>query len=216
MIPKRIHRIWLGGDEPEWTQPFADSWRLGEWEVVTHTEPPFELANQAIYDQAEEIAPDHVGQLRSDILRYELLYRLGGVYVDCDFQLLKPLDGLLAGIDCFSAWEEQGRWIANGLIGAAPGHPFIAALIAGIPASVQARPGQRPARVTGPQYLTRTWRREGRSTLSIFEQRLLYPFGWREIDDYEPGTFDPAERWPEAIAVHWWANKRRETTWTAH
>ena len=35
---------------------------------------------------------------RADVLRYEILRRHGGVYVDVDVECLRPLDDLLTGV----------------------------------------------------------------------------------------------------------------------
>lgn len=208
LIPRIVHRIWLGGDEPEWARRFANSWSRPGWEIRLWTDANvgslFPLRNQAVYDRAEEIAPAHIGQLRADVLRYEILERFGGIYVDADFELLRPLEPLICGVGSFAAWEAQDRWIANGLMGAVPGHPFIRRLVKGLSASVVQRPGQRPARTTGPQYLTRTYRRTGELE-RILDQSAVFPYNWDEVAERGPG-----EDWGEAIAVHHWANQRRE------
>jgi mannosyltransferase OCH1-like enzyme len=211
VIPRIVHRIWLGSDEPEWTRALAASWEQPGWEVLTHHAPPFELVNQEIYDRAEEIVPDHVGQLRSDILRYELLARFGGVYVDTDYECLRPIDEVIAGASCFAAWEEQYRWVGNTILGSAPGHPFMRNLIAAIPFSVERKRNgaRRPNRLTGPHLVTRIWR-EDPFQATIFDQRQFYPFGWREIAGHIERPVDPQAQWPMAYGVHWWANQRRE------
>lgn len=212
-IPSTIHRLWLGGPEPDWTRPFADSWRRPGWELVEWTDDNvsdlFPLVNQDVFDRAEEIAPNHVGQLRSDVLRYEILHRHGGVWVDTDFQCLKPIDDLIGDAECFAAWEEPRRWIANGFMGCVPGHPFLEQLIDGLAANVERHQGFKPNKLTGPQFFTSQWLQHGRG-VTILDRDLVLPFGWREAGDYTPGTFDPAEKWPDAYLCHWWANKRRE------
>jgi mannosyltransferase OCH1-like enzyme len=212
-LPRLIHRVWIGGPEPDWTRPFAETWLQPGWELRQWTDANvpelFPLVNQRIYDEAPSLAPNHVGQLRSDVLRYELLARHGGVYVDHDFQALRPIDPLLEGVDCFAVWEVEGRWIANGLMGAVAGHPFLDRLIGGLPASVKAHRGRRPNRMTGPHFLTRSHHVANRP-LKVLPEALFFPFGWREAGTYLPGEFDPAERWPEAYGCHWWANQIRE------
>ncbi len=208
VIPRCIHRIWIGGAEPEWMGGFAETWERPGWKLrqwgedeIAELQP---LRNQSIYDRAKRLCPDHFGQLRADILRYEILERFGGVYVDADFECLRPLDDLLSGVDCFAAWEIQGKWINNAVMGAVPSHPFIERLIQGLPASVRRNRGARPNRVSGPQYVTRAWQRSG-ERITIFDRDLFYPYGYREISTHEPG-----EDWPRAYAVHHWANQRRE------
>jgi inositol phosphorylceramide mannosyltransferase catalytic subunit len=207
VIPRIIHRAWLGGPEPEWTRPFAETWERPGWEVREWTDDNirdlFPLANQDIFDRAEGIAPDHVGQLLSDVLRYELLHRFGGVWVDCDFECLRPIDDLIAGVTCFAAWEVQDRWIGNTILGCSPGHPAMKAVIDGLPRNVRRRAGSRPNKLSGPQYLSRVWR--ARRDVSVLDQKLFYPYSWSEIDQYAPG-----DSFPDAYTIHHWANQRRE------
>lgn len=198
----------MGGPEPEWTQPFAATWEQPGWEVRDWTDDEvkslFPLRNQAIFDRAQRLCPDHVGQLRSDVVRLEILERFGGVYVDTDFECLRPIDDLIAGVDCFAAWEIQGKWINNAIVGAVPTHPFIERLIRGLPANVRRYRGARPNKVSGPQYVTRQWNRDGRR-VRIFDQRRFYPYGYKEIAEHGPG-----DEFPDAYAIHHWANQRRE------
>lgn len=203
-IPRILHRIWFGGPLPPELRAYGRSWeeRHPGWEHVLWSEenlPP--LHNQDLFDRAEEIAPRNVGQLRSDIARYELLQRLGGVYVDCDFECRLPLDDLLRGIKSFAAWEVSGRWINNAILGAVPGHPFLGALVEGLELSVERFRGHRPNRMSGPQYLTRIYRRHG--GLTVFPKDWFYPYLY---DELERGQ----ERFPQAYAIHHWANKRNQ------
>lgn len=208
MIHHLLHRIWVGGEEPEWTRGFAASWERPGWVVWnwndSNVESLFPLRNQEIYDAAPEIAPNHVGQLHSDLLRYEILHRFGGIYVDTDFECLRPIDVLIGCATYFAAWEVQGKWIANGLMGATPAHWFIDRLITELPASVERFRGHKPNKLTGPQFLTRMWREYG-TAMTILPQGAIYPYGFAEIEEHGPG-----EEWPDAWAVHHWQNKRRE------
>jgi mannosyltransferase OCH1-like enzyme len=179
-IPRTVHRLWLGGPEPDWTAGFGASWERPGWELRQWDEPSvedlFPLVNQSIYDRARRLCPKNAGQLRADVLRYEILLRFGG----------------------------QGRWINNAIMGAAAGHPFVERLVRSLPANVRRHRGARPNVLSGPQFLTRCAR--GRRDLTIFDQRLFYPYGYREIADHAPG-----EEWPASTyAVHHWANQRRE------
>lgn len=207
-VPRTVHRLWIGGPEPEWLAGFAATWERPGWTLRRWDDESvaelFPLRNQAVYDGAPAIAPDHVGQLRSDVLRYEILHRFGGVWVDADFECLRPIDPLLAGVECFAAWEQPRRWINQAILGAVPGHPFIDSLIDGLPASVEANRGFKPNRMSGPQFVTAQWLHHGRG-VKIFDRELFYPYGFAEIADHGPG-----EEWPNAYAAHHWGNRRRE------
>ncbi len=94
IIPKRVHVIWVGPHEPpahlgkclKSIQKFLPTWDYKLW--TDDDIPGLNLKNQRYYDQATTYAE------KADILRYELLYRYGGVYLDSDIELLKPLDVL--------------------------------------------------------------------------------------------------------------------------
>jgi inositol phosphorylceramide mannosyltransferase catalytic subunit len=132
-IPAIIHRVWIGGDEPDWLKPLGDSWHKPGWEVWQWGNDEvaglFPLRNQPIFDDAPRISPHSFGRMRADLLRYEILHRFGGVYVDVDFECVRPIDDLLSGIDCFAAWEVPDVWIGNAILGATRGNPFMDALI---------------------------------------------------------------------------------------
>ena len=135
MIPRLVHRIWVGSDEPAWMRTCGETWNKPGWDVITYTAPPFVLENQDIYDAAEEYCPNHVGQLRADIMRLELLWNFGGVYVDTDYQLLTTIDDLRDGP--WLAWEVQDAWLNQAIVAAPPHDPWIRHLIDRAPYSTR-------------------------------------------------------------------------------
>jgi hypothetical protein len=147
----------------------------------------------------------NVGQFRADVVRYELLWLFGGVYVDVDFEALAPVDPLLGpDVGCFAAWEVQDRWIANAVMGAVPAHPFIGRLVDKLPRSAVRLKGQTPNRLSGPQYLTRAYRRHPHG-VTVFDQRLFYPYLYSDL-----GGVKSEPPWPaDAVSVHHWNNARR-------
>ncbi|WP_030672474.1 glycosyltransferase family 32 protein [Streptomyces sp. NRRL B-1347] len=207
-IPRLIHWIWIGSPVPARFEAYRDTWASAhpDWEMRVWTDdnlPP--MYNQHLYDQAADYAPaSMVGQFRADVLRYELLWQYGGVYVDADFECLQPITPLLDGIDAFAAWETDGRRIANGLMGAARSHRFIGRLITDLEASAARHKGARPAISTGPAYLTTAYR-EHPGELAVLPSRLFYPYLWSELDSLKARPPWPAH----CYAVHHWHNRRK-------
>jgi mannosyltransferase OCH1-like enzyme len=178
----RFGRAWVDLN-PGWE---LHTWR--EWDLPA-------LRNQLWFDHAASFAS------RADIARLELLHRFGGVYVDTDEEPLRPLEALIADTSCFLATED-GQWLATGVIGAVPRHPFITMLVDGIPASILANPDAAPNVQTGPKYVTAQWLTyeeiEDRSPVEVFPAALFYPYHFSEPERAN-------EDFPEAFAVHHWA-----------
>lgn len=208
MIPRVIHQIWVGGPAPAWVHSYRRTWteRHPGWSMRLWTDenlPP--MRNRHLYETAGDHVPiENVGQFRSDVARYEILHRVGGVYVDADFECLRPIDNLLGEVDCFAAWEVQDRWVANGIMGSVPGHPFVDRLIDGLPDSVRLLRGQTPNRSTGPRYLTGLHRQRP-GELTVLPSWLFFPYLHHELN-----TAKARPPWPSrCYAVHHWANRRR-------
>ena len=121
-IPRILHRIWVGPEEmPADFAAFGERWASlhPEWEhrLWTDENLPADVQRPEVLDQ------NRIPAERADVLRYELLWRYGGVYVDADMEPLKPLDDLMGG-EFFIGDLKPGR-INNAVIGSAPGHPIM-------------------------------------------------------------------------------------------
>lgn len=201
MIPDLFHFVWVGSPMPEHLAAYVRSWR------EVHPDSEFRvwgdddlgwLHNRKLYEAASKVAPGSEGQFCSDVARYEILLRHGGVYVDCDFEALRPIAPLLDD-DCFLAWETDGVWVNNAIIGAAPGHELLHDLVARLPHNVRRNRGKRPNHLSGPRFVTPLARRHG---VTVHPSSWFYPYRWDELDRQ-------GEEFPEAFAVHHWNNARR-------
>jgi inositol phosphorylceramide mannosyltransferase catalytic subunit len=123
LIPHVFHQIWLGPDPfPREYERYQRSWRQHHpgWELRLWGEEnlPEGLRRP---EAAERLrAPAE----RADILRLELLWRLGGVYVDTDFECLRSIEPLLEGVELFIGLAKPGR-VNNALMGSVAGHPIL-------------------------------------------------------------------------------------------
>jgi hypothetical protein len=132
-IPKIIHQIWLGPKRPpHFFLKFRETWLAThpDWEYHLWTDADLDTYDFDLRDLFDE--SDNYGE-KSDILRCELLLKYGGVYVDADFECIKPLDELLTRYDFFAGIEppheipesDRVMLVSNALIGTAPNHPII-------------------------------------------------------------------------------------------
>jgi hypothetical protein len=210
LIPRHFHRIWLGSRIPVEFEQFGRSWlkQNPDWEMTLWTEDNLpRLRNQDLYDRAPELVASRlVWRFRSNLARYEILYEHGGVYLDTDFEALRPLEPFIDGLDLFAAEEKPGL-IANGFMGSRAGHPFLEALISGAERSVAERPNLPSWRTTGPEYLTRV-ANERPDEMFLIPTHLVYPYHHTELGpDRTPGPINP-----EAFAHHVWASRRKSVS----
>lgn len=128
VIPKKIHQVWLGGNIPDNYKRLRDSWieKNPDWEYklwVDSDIDSFKLENIDNFNKTNNLG------VKSDIFRYEILYRYGGLYVDTDFECLQSFNDLTY-LDLFSGTGHVGvPETFNGLIACKLGHKLIRTLI---------------------------------------------------------------------------------------
>lgn len=203
-LPRLLHQVWVSGGAPlpPLFEKWSGRWRElhPQWGYILWTDCPAGFFVEPLYNEARVHVPErNIGQFKSDVLRYELLYQLGGVYIDCDFEPQHPIDDLAEDVECFAAWEHQDRWIGNAVMGSVPGSPFLRRVLDGLDESLATLAGRRPAVSTGPQYLTKLYRQDP-TGLTVLDQDLFYPY---RVDELHRAD----ERFPEARAIHRWSNK---------
>lgn len=125
-IPKKIHYIWLGGNEltPKMKACMA-SWRkyCPDFEIIEWNENNFDLDKCPLIKKAlaEKNYP-----LASDMMRVLILNEHGGIYLENDVEILKPLDRFMQH-ELFMGYECK-FWVSNAVIGGVPGHPVFQTL----------------------------------------------------------------------------------------
>lgn len=210
-IPKIIHQIWIGSPLPNKYLPLIASWQRyhPDWEYILWDDAmidAFGLTNKDQYD-----ASKNYGQ-KADIARYEILYRLGGVYVDIDFECLRPMDVFNHVCDYYTGAAYSGRFsIFNGLIGSVAGNPILKECIdtLDITAYYEGSPEHNILFTTGPFHQTRCYlakaREAGRAVAFPVNYFYPWPFSKKEDNEY-------LSRWfkPETFAIHYWHAGWRE------
>jgi mannosyltransferase OCH1-like enzyme len=159
-IPKIFHFIWIGPNEfPKESNVYIESWKKLHPDYMfcfwNDTNIPL-LYNQSEYNNSKIMA------MKADILRYELLYIFGGIYVDCDFMALKNIEQLIIpnGYIGFSGYECK-KYIAIGLMGFCSEdivlHNIIKYLSLNIKIHKDAIQKNDIPRLSGPKYFTEMW-----------------------------------------------------------
>lgn len=127
-IPKKIHYCWYG-DKP---LPFKavqciKSWNkhCPEFEIIEWNE---KNSNIQKYSFSKEAYKRGLFAYVSDVMRLDILKEHGGIYLDVDVELIKPIDDLL-DYDGFFSFESS-TFIATGLgFGTIKSNPVITKLL---------------------------------------------------------------------------------------
>jgi mannosyltransferase OCH1-like enzyme len=203
-IPKIIHQIWLGSPLPDSFIELQQSWieqHIGRgWLYKLWTDEDvaqMELYNQEFYD-----ATDNYG-IKSDILRWELLYMYGGVYIDMDYECLRELDDFHYTYDFYTSLQPLDSFfvqLGNALFGSRPGHPILQHCIETIRNDWHL---QGVPRKTGPVHFTKSFYacagRNGNKDIAL-PSFYFCPLGCQEKESNRTGWTTQG-----AYAVHWWA-----------
>jgi len=123
-IPKVIHYCWFGGaDIPENMHRCIDSWKkfCPDYKIVRWDESNYDYKK---YKYTEDAYEQKKWAFVSDVARLDVIFQYGGIYLDTDVELIKPLDELL-NQGAFMGFE-QGRRVNTGLgFGAEKGNLLI-------------------------------------------------------------------------------------------
>lgn len=104
MIPKKIHYCWFGrGPMSELNEKCLDSWHkyMPDYEYCLWNEDNFDV-NMTPYTKEAYEAKKYA--FVSDYVRLYALYQEGGIYMDTDVEILRPLDDLLT-LTAFAGYE---------------------------------------------------------------------------------------------------------------
>lgn len=155
MIPKIIHLVWFGGQRPsffdysvEQIKKINSDYEVKEW---NEDNIDFEMINKKLFDATENYGS------KSDIFRFEILNKYGGIYMDYDFIQLKKFDNLLSNNFFVSAGNNNEVW--NSIVGSTKNHPicidFLNNLQDSMPVVHQGNYIQDTMHRTGPYYLAK-------------------------------------------------------------
>jgi hypothetical protein len=108
MIPKIIHYCWFGGKpKPEDVKKYLASWKklCPDYEIREWNESNFDVNENAYCREAYEAKK---WAFVTDYVRLKALYEYGGIYMDTDVEIVKPLDELLI-YDAFMCFETNDK-----------------------------------------------------------------------------------------------------------
>lgn len=171
MIPKVLHYIWLGGKElPSLEKKCLDSWSRTNpsWEIKRWDESNLNI-DDPVFTKAYK---KKEWAYCSDYARMKVIYENGGVYIDTDMELVRPLDDLLIH-GCFLG-RENSYAINAAIIGASINNEFIYDVFSALKQSLE------NDFVPIPRILTSVYKKKTYDDVFIFSEEYFYPYNPHE------------------------------------
>lgn len=154
---------------------------------------------------------------RADLIRYVFMEQFGGLYLDTDYQMLKPFE-LLDHAVVLPRESEVGApiFLGNAFFASEPGHPFWTTLLADLrdhpPTGALTKSEHDVIETTGPGRVTKVWYAGFQNDPSIFipPRAWFHPPMPRSDRDLEALLANP-----ETQAIHWcFGTWRALTPWS--
>ena len=199
MIPKILHQLWIG-EKPAPTN-FMNTWKEKnpDFEYIRWNEE--EIQNRQLQlECVERINEMEEINGKADIIRWEILYEYGGVFVDADSICIEPIDDVLMVTESFAGWEQEqvrNGLIATGTMGFPPKHPLVREAIDWIKVncvSVQ-KTGARAWLTVGPGLLTRMYNTGKYNKMTVFPSYSFLPIHCTGIEYKGHGKIYAYQEW---------------------
>jgi len=185
-IPKIFHQIWIGSVVPPALKPIMSTFKKMEgykyklWKNRDLTAENFPITWK--YIQFIKSQKKVVFAMIADLMRLEILYHHGGVYIDTTAFALKNFDGILENsakfimsneMDCgLNCKSRKGKYISNSFIASVPQYKVLERLLSDKKLSMI--DFSSPANVaTGPYYVRTGITRA--SDVKMLPTSLIYP-----------------------------------------
>lgn len=182
LIPKIVHQIWIGPNKRpdcwmdsvrDFCNTFGYTYMLWD-DTRVHN---LSMTNRSAYNYEKTYHG------KSDILRYEILYQFGGVYIDADSVIVRPekFHTILSefNADAGFGFERDNELICGGVSISIKGSKFMNSCIREIPLRNMKL---APWISVGPILITDIFNRERHLyEIKIYPSKIFYPVSWHGI-----------------------------------
>lgn len=195
-IPRIAYYIWIGNKQkPEVFFKCFNSWQkyLKGFDLKEINESNINMEKYMQNKFFKQCYEKGLFAYCSDYIRTDILYETGGVYLDIDMQILRPIDDLLQ-YDFFIGYESE-KYLGVGLYGASKNNIILKDLLDFYENKIYDE-----GLFTIPKILTTIINEKGYFNLEntkYLEKRYFYPFSLNE-------KFDSSCIKVDTYAIHWW------------
>jgi len=221
-IPQIIHQIYEDPDGPPANLlHIAESWKelMPNWEYRFWNRTMINnFLETTCQDFLEYYHAYKFNVQRWDAIRYLILYHIGGLYVDFDYECIRPLDVLLTDSTCCMGMEptinsiafNKSLTVGNALMASVPKHPYMAAIIEDMKTNFHVDYRKKDSlqiiESTGPFMVTRVYERlKQKKSVTLLPVCLVTPLSIKEVWMLRSGNAPPdvIKKVKDAFAIHY-------------
>lgn len=203
-IPKIIHYCWFGRNpKPKLAQRCIKSWNrfCPGYEIIEWNEDNFDVSTAPLYvRQAYEAGR---WAFITDYVRLKALTEMGGIYMDTDVEVVKPLDPFLEQ-EAFAGFEHKTR-IQTGVLACRKDFPLFREFMRYYDDASFLRPDGSVDTTTNVEILTELCQKRGlvlNDRFQVMEGLAVYP---REV--FCPVDYDTKKlkKTRKTVTIHWFS-----------
>ncbi|MDR0750567.1 MAG: hypothetical protein LBF62_13500 [Tannerellaceae bacterium] len=202
-IPPIIHQVWSDKIRPlpSFFKELSETWkeRYPDWEYILWDDQKMDAFITNYYPEFYSYYLSFPYDVqRWDTIRYLFLYKMGGMYVDFDYEAIEPLYDILEKYSCCFASEpkehallfEKDIYVNNGLIITEPNHPFMKCIIDCVMEKYHTNicysdKMKEVLLTTGPLMITNLFENyENKNDIYIMPPEIVAPLNKIEVADY--------------------------------
>lgn len=204
MIPKTIHYCWFGRNpKPELAKKCIRSWKkhCPDYEIIEWNEDNFDISSSPLYVRQAYEAKKWA--FVTDYVRLWALTELGGIYMDTDVEVKKPLDKFLHH-QAFSGFEDE-TCIPTGIMACEKGFPLFQKLLDYYSTASFYNPDGTPNLTTNVATITNLCLERGfvpNNTFQVVEGFALYPKDVFCPVSYQTGKLKNTRN---TATIHWFS-----------
>ncbi len=204
MIPKTIHYCWFGHNtKPKLAEKCIKSWKKNcqGYDIIEWNEDNFSIDSAPLYVRQAYSAQKWA--FVTDYIRLWVLTEYGGIYMDTDVEVLKPLDPFLAH-KAFSGFEDDIH-IPTGIMACEKGFPLFREFLSFYDNAEFIFPDGSINYQTNVTTITQKCIEKGlkqNNAFQVIEDFTLYPKDVFCPINYRTGVLERSKR---TVTIHWFA-----------
>jgi mannosyltransferase OCH1-like enzyme len=213
MIPKTIHHIWIGNNPlPVEFKQFRNKWMelYPDYNFIFWNDEMIESSNLLDDSIKKYYYSDYKIAFKVDLLRFKILKKFGGLYIDCDTEPLKRMPDNFLNYKFFAGRQIPYTEVAIGILGSEPDNQLVNDYNTEVLESIKLNTDENGVvsnelwKITGPSFFNQLCNRYiDDIEYKFFENKYFYPYGWDELNRrFENFSITC----PDAYSVHHWAH----------